>query len=433
MIRLSYILGMICCFVFLGMAVQYVPPTKGVAHSKNACSLYMAEDYHPYVSGRELNNYTDATMILVANGVKDESGWRAFFNTPLYTIFKSDLYFVYIDIFPLESICRDDLEHYKIYYPRYWHGYQIFLRPLLYFTDYKHIRQINLYLQVWLFGLILWLMWQNKAKGLMLGWALSYLIFNPEAMAMNMAYSVLYYVSAVSMLLLLTCRRWIKERLGYPIFFAMIGICTCFFDFLTYPIVPLATSLTLLFYLEPETEFKSMLRKLVMLTACFGGAYVGMWVLKWILASLLTEQNVVADVFNAVIHRTKSQIDYILKGEEVVEKFPRGFAIVATWRVLFAIPETVAAVTWSFILSLAPLVWRAKKTWLYAKNNSVTLLPFVAIATSTLFWCFIVGGHPLQHASYTYRLWVATFFPLIVMLNFWYIKSKEADNAQTQG
>jgi len=374
--RVFYLIILLSALITLGMAVQYVPASEVMSNTHKACEQFKSEDYRLAHSGRILDNYPDATMMLVAGGVKDESGWQTFFNNPLYTVYKQQP--DWIDIFPLETICRDDLEHYKIYYSRYWHGYQIFLRPLLYFTEYKHIRQINLYLQVWLFGLILWLMWQNKAKGLMLGWILSYLIFNPEAMPLNMTYSLLYYVSAVSMLLMLTCREWIKSHLGWPLFFAMIGICTCFFDFLTYPIVPLATALTLLFYFEPELCFKPMFKRLLVLTLCFGGAYIGMWVLKWILASLFTEQNVLLDAYNAVIHRAKSQIDYILNGEEIVNKYTRGFAIVATWRVLFAIPETVAAVTWSFILSLAPLVWRAKKTWLYAKNNSVTLLPFVA-------------------------------------------------------
>ena len=419
-IRSFYPLFWAFFLIFLGCITQFIHSQPTENNINKSCSVFTREGFYPSLYGRIADNYTDAVMLLISRSEPDKPSFERFFVAPLYTVRNSNVNWA--DIYPIEALCQNVLLHHRITYPRYWHGYQIVLRPLLYFTDYQHIRTINKYAQQILFILLLFLFYLRRTYGLILGWIVCYIILGPAAMPMNMTYSIIYYIMAVFAVLLLSFPKTIKKYISWPIFFMIIGITTSFFDFLTYPIATLAIPLTILMYMYPPDNFKHMMKELLIIVTYWLCGYALMWGSKWVICTLITDENVINDAIKSIIIRERSQVMEI--------KYPIGEAIKDTFLHLWIQNDSSVAVITGLLISIMAILRQPRKCFNFMKAQYFQLLPFAAIASGIIVYCLIIKGHPLQHAPYTYRLWIVFFFPLISGLNFWAIaadkKTKEA-------
>ncbi|MBR3501522.1 MAG: hypothetical protein IKO06_01305, partial [Alphaproteobacteria bacterium] len=407
--RIFYPLFLIFGLIISGWLVQYIPPYPTEKNIDNSCEIFNKEREFPTYYGRTLDNYTDAVMLLVARTEPDEPSFNRFLTSPLYNTFKADKN--WNELYALRALCARHIPRHKISYFRYWHGYQLVLRPLLWFTDYQHIRQINKYLQPLLFLILMILFYIKRVSGLILGWALSYVILNPGSLPLNMTYSIIYFVTVISSIIMLCFKEKIEKHIGWPIFFMMIGICTSFFDFLTYPIVALAVPMTILFYIEPAKDFRQMLKNLALICIYWLIGYAGMWGLKWLLCYLLTDENVYDDIIKSVVKRTTPSFHH--------QDFPFYTAITKTFYQLFVPQQVLFAVVISLTSITIAILWNIKKCWNFAKEKYFQLLPFAVISSGLFAYCLIMRGHPMQHSYYAFRIWIAFFFPLVSGLNFW--------------
>ena len=137
-------------------------------------------------------------------------------------------------------------------YEVYWHGYLIWLKPLLLILHPRNIRVLNMILQ---FLLIAYLFKQETIvlKGkFFLPLAIGLIIMNTVSTAMCLQFSSIFYISIIAMILMLKFPSLVDGRHCFSIFFLMIGICVAYFDFLTYP--PVALCMPLLLYLLLRRE-----------------------------------------------------------------------------------------------------------------------------------------------------------------------------------
>lgn len=80
-------------------------------------------------------------------------------------------------------------------YPRYWHGYVLILRPLLYIMNYGDIRVLNCFFQIALFVLTALLLWKRlEKKRYILALLTSYVLLMPVALLFSLQYSWIFYV-----------------------------------------------------------------------------------------------------------------------------------------------------------------------------------------------------------------------------------------------
>ena len=80
-------------------------------------------------------------------------------------------------------------------YGRYWHGHLAVLKPLLSIFTYEQLRVVN---AVWVAALALTvaaLMWRRGLRRYILPFAVTVLLFDPVATAMNMLYTQVYAVT----------------------------------------------------------------------------------------------------------------------------------------------------------------------------------------------------------------------------------------------
>lgn len=84
-------------------------------------------------------------------------------------------------------------------------------------------------------------------------------------------------------------------------------MCTAFFDYLTYPLVTLGGPLVFYLLLEDNKQsLKGNIFKLLLLAFVWGFGYVGMWISKWIIASVVLNKNVIASGLSVIAYRSSS-------------------------------------------------------------------------------------------------------------------------------
>ena len=182
----------------------------------------------------------------------------------------------------------------KISYSRYWHGYHLFLNPLLEIMDYGGIRILNAIVQVSLTVLISFLLAKRNAEHFILPYVCTYLMLNPLILGRSMQNSSCFYAFSLGCLALLLLPAEKRSRYAFLVFLN-IGIFTAYFDFLTYPMATFGIPAVLFIALQSGDSLEKKLNNLIRcgITWCVG--YIVMWTSKWILTYLLTGYNTIEE------------------------------------------------------------------------------------------------------------------------------------------
>lgn len=288
-------------------------------------------------------------------------------------------------------------------YTRYWHGYLIPLKLLLLFFDYGDIRFLNLFVQFFLTGWLMVLMMENGRKSLLIPFSILICVMNPVAEAMSLQFSSVYYITLISMLLILWGKREKMIRSAAWFFFC-IGVLTSFFDLLTYPLLTLGVPLALMILLF-EGKMGEKLLLIIKVCCTWGLGYAGMWGCKWIVASILLQRNVFTDAYQQILFRSSMQSDgNALQWGEVVW---RNMRVLLRWPYFF-----LAAAAGIILLKM---VW---SVGLKDRERSAFLfgIPFFVIALMPFVWFCALGNHSYQHYWFTYRELGITCFALLAYL-----------------
>ncbi|MBE5851922.1 MAG: hypothetical protein E7299_03075 [Lachnospiraceae bacterium] len=287
----------------------------------------------------------------------------------------------------------------EVTYGRYWHGYLVILKPLLWLTSFNTIRLFNAALQLILVGFVAIELCKKGADSLAKAFVVSLPFMFFVSSFASLSLSICLYIMLMSVWMLLRCEEWLKEKKRYQIFFLVIGMVTSYFDFLTYPLVTLTYPLCVFLYFSQASPKKSHLRKMFICSAEWFIGYGGMWAMKWILSDLLTDSNIIIDAFLTVFVRTQSAENttrfkgfFSVLAENVQVYFNWGFLLIAIAIVLYFLIE------------------------IFRKGMKAETLPlskgccFFLLACYPYAWYFIMQNHSEQHWQFTCRLVSITIF-----------------------
>lgn len=334
-----------------------------------------------------VDNFTDSIMLMAAIDNNDVSILDKVIN-------------VYRANYDDESGCEALINYSKggnltseISYARYWHGYLITLKPLLYFFNYGQIRIINLIFQISLTIILLYLMYKNNLKECIIPYLISYLMLMPYIIGISLQYSSCFYIFTIGCILLMLIPKEKLIKYDY-LFFLNLGIFTAYFDFLTYPITTLC--IPLLFYiLLNKNDFK--ISSLIKLSICWGFGYLSMWASKWIIASLLTDNNIVLDAFNQISIRSGvgqkdiSLIKCVVNNYYLILKTP--FSILMIFYILYKLYK-----------------------FDFKKLKSTYFLIFIIIAFMPLIWILVTANHSFLHCLFVNKICIITFMSAMFYL-----------------
>ena len=359
---------------------------------------------HTWCSSR-LDNYSDAIMLLMAGHVSAEKPVE-------YAMLSYQAVMGELD--PVQMFVKHYLEGeaYEgwVPYARYWHGYGVIYRLLLQVFDYHRIRQLNLVLQIALVLLLCAGMMRSgeRGRGMILPLLISYGMLAPAVMGLNLEYSLGFYISMLSVLVLLRLHRrgGIRER-EYLVFL-FSGICTAYWDVLTYPMAALGLPLAAAFCLEPEKEPGKALVRMIRLGFFWGMGYGLMWVSKWIIGTVLTGQNVFEDGISTFLLRT---------GDEAFgETVTVGGTLWSNLVYFFRTPVSFLFLAY-LLIAAGRLAARMPRNKAAAKALGKTLLPYLLIACIPLAWCAVTKNHAHIHFWLASKALIVSTMALMCGLN----------------
>ena len=218
--------------VFAGTALLCIAlslPNGNVdKHVGMSAETIMHEGTYPDISRRfssTLDNFNDSMMLIEAADNSDNSLLQR-----SMAIYRGNIDGCFN---PAESLVYhyiDDTPYDRTYtYPRYWHGYLVFLKPLLEIVTYDTLRIINGIIQFGFFLLTAYFLVKRKKELYVIPWMLGYLMLMPIVQAKSLQYSSCYYIFmlGVATLLLLSEEQVRKYE---PFVFLNIGILLAYFD-----------------------------------------------------------------------------------------------------------------------------------------------------------------------------------------------------------
>lgn len=383
---LKIFISLIVFYVIALSAVYLVTPTPLERHAQNGLALIKKESNYPKYFfnnnvASQLDNFTDRVMLerVLPKNIDDNALEQAMFMNG---------------------------------YSRYWHGYQVILRPLLLPFNYFEIRYINIFI---MFALLIKAMNVIKKN---INSIASWLFFATVMCAKFIIVPVSLQFTNMMMLMLLAilaadkllCNRnglnfnnksLSTERLF--IFSFVLGSITVFLDLLTTPILPIGIVMLLLVihyyqkynYLIPN---KTIINSFIFWSA----GYVGTWAAKWILATVICSQNIILQAFNQVVFRVagdgaKYEVHRLSMLESNIKMLIQPFG------------HTPKIIIFSLIFIVCGiLLYKFRKTVI----NKIFIKKIIWISLIPYLWYLMAANHSQIHSWFTYRSQIITVFGL---------------------
>ena len=421
----KYLLVFLCVSLLglmLNVAAFLLPDNRIHEHVMGAAETFRQEGTFPRLiqgyDGSIPDNNTDAWMLLLA----DYHGNENPLNKALmayYSVYTNE----HTNFYGIDSIvCADknDVVEARTY-TRYWHGWIFPLRFALIFFTYSDIRMLLQVIQMLLTMLAIIGLYKNKLYSSLIPFGVALLFLMPSTISQSIDYSCVYLI----MLAAIAYLCWVSdtiEKIGYDVFFLILGMLTSYNDFLTAPLITLGLPLIVLLDLRrSKTTLNAQITMVMKCTILWGVGYFGMWAMKWLFAFLLADYSI-ADAVDRARFRTSNSFN-----EQVITYID---ALVQNLRVIKKRPYVLLIV---FGMINAILPWKTEKK--ISKHSCKILLgvPYLIIGLYPFIWWYALRNHSYLHWHFTYRnisVFVFAFLEHLGYIISTYKSQKQLDPAE---
>lgn len=312
---------------------------------------------------------------------------------------------VYHGYLPLQGTYDSFVKHYldgDTYadygtYARYWHGFVVTLRPLFTFMDLQGIYILNGFL---LTALCIWIclrLKRLKLSYLIVPYLISCLVLMPLMSMTVLQYATCSYVfilGTIGILLLSdkTLPKWA------PFVFLLTGILTAYFDFLTYPIATFGIPAIFCVARCRDSHFTEKLVQMVKNGVSWVFGYAAMWFSKWLLASLLTSENVILDAISAMHLRSSTETNDI--------RISLLGCLLENFRRFLATPFTLLVIGFAAMCFLR-IRKENNRTW------KQTMIPYCILAFAPVVWYTALRNHSSIHSFFTNKACIVSIMALL--------------------
>lgn len=397
------ILFLIIIVIFcMAMIISYALPNERIQfHIRESKDVLAKAGENPFfgetIKGAQLDGYTDLLIMNTAMNKgksEDESILiRAFENSR----YSEDNVSQYDSL--VKTIDNKDVYN-NLEYSRYWHGIQTIVRPLLLFFNYEEIRYIFMLVMFILLMIATILICRNLSILHALSFMFSMLAVNFFIIPMSMQYIGVFAVMLIAVILVNILFKLKKEKF-LPYLFFIIGGCTTFFDLLTAPLITLGIPLLVVVLLrnQEKNNVREVIIELIKLSILWGISYVVVFATKWVIASIVLQQDMITLAINQVIYRTNGASNAPASKLGAIWE-----NIKYLYNMVLLLIEVLIGIIW-----IVTLVKRKKKKIKGLKK----VIPLLFIALYPYIWYVIVAGHSTIHAFYTYRIQAITIFAVL--------------------
>ena len=405
---LTYIL-LLFSFTALVLLVHLIPKSSIEKNVVESAILLKNEGAYKKFFGFklfQLDNFTDACMLNIAYTADDKSPVDAAMMN--YYHWDGNCFDMADNILQLHNGEIDKVPRES--YGRYWQGYQVTLRPLLCFLNIHGIRLLNFLL---LFILAIWCsVLLAKKVGSAVAWIFvaSLLLINFPMVPYSMQFSTCFYLMFIGMIAVMTSPILTTGIDNIVATFFAIGGITVFLDFLTTPQLTLGFPLVVMLLMKSlnKGDEKYKLWQLVIIASmAWAFGYALLWASKWIIAYLLTGNNILADAMESAKLRSSNQY----KGMEMT--IPNIISFIWTniasrglqWMVYGGLAVT---------LLVGLFYYKMQKGLLVLKEYAWLLLVTMMVPV----WFLLLRNHSIQHGWFTWRAGLLSLFSLTLYVYY---------------
>lgn len=341
-----------------------------------------------YIPGVTKTIYTDTPEDLMSASKYYENG-----------VFNGDAY----QTLELYDTVNENELYESFEYPRYWHGYLIFLRPLLTTFNYEQITIISFITFAVLLISASYLL--TKKKGLLYGIALIVSFIFTDALAVTKSINEIICFNLALIFSIFIMLK--EEKSNLPLYFFIFGSITNFLDFLTNPILTYGVPILIYFILEvknQEISFKDMFLTFLKTSILWALGYLLTWFSKWLLTDIILKRGVIENAINQVKYRTYNEgiklEDFVFRMKYWLKEETINFMIC-----FGAIINIVNLFTKKYI----------ERTCEH-KNIGISIIIPIITGIIPIVWYAVLMQHSYIHYFFTYRNILITFFSACVLM-----------------
>ena len=395
---------LVLCLLFAIMVVSALIPREAVRPKMLESAEYMCERQstflvRDFLTASVIGRYADCITISIAyyldeNHPVESAMWTSFYGA--HTSRMNELL--------LEGISEDLSPNQE--YLRYWHGSSAVIRFLHLFWNIRTIYIFHAILMAGLYILLLYLLIRNGMLPETLAFTLSMVIVSVWYVPLCLEYTWMFLVMLVAAILAirssLDCRY---SHIG--VFFLVTGMVAAYLDFLTTETLTLL--IPLLFILRIRSRQGMGENWAIMVKSCisWGIGYVGMWVSKWILASVILNQNVMPMVIDHIDERLNGSFG--LSGLAFIKA-----AIARNLKCLFPYEYGIsgAVLVFVFIVVVVIIPVARNRVTIREKINKQIIPVYVFIATVPFIRFAVLRNHSYAHRFFTHRALASSILAL---------------------
>ena len=361
-----------------------------------------------------IHYYADTRKLNIMNYIDSEKPIESTLWAKYYQVIKKDTNTDFIDA--VENH-RDP----NVNYLRYWNGCMLFLRPLLTIFNMEQIYLLNKILLSML-SLVLLVVLFKKSKKLAFIFLLALILVSSWYVTFCIEYSVMFYVMIITSMIAMQIdsnkknksKDEVDEKLS--MLFLITGIVTTFFDFLTTELLTIFVPLLFILIIRKEQgrldRLKDTIKFVAKVCILWFIGYVGMWIAKWILSSLILHINAFEYVKDNVLLRINGlqglSSHEVLYGNVVKKNF-FAIPILDIIKENFYKWEVKLAIIVVIIILLILINWKELK-------NKKFLLIIAFIGITPYIRYLILANHSIRHAMFTFRDQIITIMCFLYII-----------------
>lgn len=384
----------------LMLAAAIIPREHITSNVLSSCEYLKESTHQPLLPVRLIrDNYTDSIMLFMAIEIDEKEPVKSILKNQWYTT--GNFYTPNLDLYHYLTKGKEGMTEGT--YPRYWHGYLVFLRPLLAITDYTTIRYLNYAIFSTLFLILIYLIRLHFSTGVLVAFIVSMLYASFFFIPQSIQYITTFYIAIIGSILAI---KYPWKLWGMPTLtclFLVLGASTSFADFLVTPIVTLGFPLIFILLRHDKEPATQQLKTTVLITCAWAFGYVGMWTAKWILCSMLTDCNIYSEVGAKLAERSVGH--FILNIRHLCA------------RTFWFLPD-YGRLWWGIIIICGGGIWCAVVRHLYKQYKTSFKHHIALLVTSflPLAWFILAFNHSVTHSNYTHRMWSVAIFAFLVFI-----------------
>lgn len=418
---LTIFLGLLVAFVVLMTVAFSLPRAAVLAHVRESVPLVASEGLYPRPvvdhAALQLDNYTDSQMLDIAAGVEGRNAL-----VQALSAIKGGEREANGDAAPIKSLSQSasGQRTVEVAYARYWHGYQVALRPALVWFTYGDIRVLNILLMVGLVAVVGSALRARAGVAAYAGFLIALLLTGVYVVPMSLQFSSMHYLTLLAMLVVLRMTVPADGSAGMLIeLFFVVGMLTAFLDLLTTPLLALYLPVALALAIRARSLVRLSVRSeagLVLITSLWWAAgYALTWAAKWVIASYALGADVTADATAKASHWMSAPAWSVAQALKVnvMNLFPtiRFDPSVTGPARYFLVGPTGVLILIAVVLWVVLFLTARASSDIIRRSASVLLvvpLPYL--------WLALTYNHSLIHYSFTYRVQAASIFAVLYFM-----------------